>query len=50
MKKIPYVFSGGFYNYISCGVVGICVEVCLSILSFCLCFKWCHQIEEDMKL
>ena len=30
MSKIPYVSCGVFHNYISCGVVGICVVVCLS--------------------
>ena len=38
VSKTPYVFCGVFHNYISCGVVGICVVVCLSMLIFCLCF------------
>ena len=50
VSKIPYIFCGVFHNYISCGVVGICVVVCLSMLFFVYAFKWCHQIETDMEL
>ena len=38
VSKIPYVFCGVFHNYISCGVVGICVVVCLSNADFLFMF------------
>ena len=45
MSKIPHVFCGVFHNYIFCGVVGICVIVCLGVLIFVYALKWCHQIK-----
>ena len=38
VSKIKYIFCGVFHNYISCGVVGICVVVCLSMLIFVYAF------------
>ena len=34
VSKIPYVFCDVFHNYISCGVVGICVVVCCKYADF----------------